>query len=490
MGKKGEQKYFISKEVLENFLKNKKILNEISKETNIPNYKLRYYLDLYNLEEYHRCIYCNSENVYSQFQNNKLVIFNICSSCKGLKISEGNNSRTYEEKKESRIKKQNTNLKLYGTKASFNNEKGKQTRLEINTIKKEETKKRELQKKGKKKPLKHEKYRNKEIFYKEYIKNNKSLYQLRSEWKCSVRVLLKYLHIHGFEERYNCINCGSSENLRERKGKNTFKYYSLCSICEHDRNSNIVTNTAIKKIDSKNISKEVLYDFHYNKFMPLSDIGIQLNVSKKHVKRLFDNFKLKEIIQCKYCGERDLNELIYIKNKPINLCKNHKSQICNSSPNNSSVSKISQRFFWEVYNRLDEKYKNNCYFFELNKEFRVKVSSFAKEHLEIKNNYYYYDFCIDYEDVKFVIEFQGNIFHAHPLIFKENDTPIPFHKELTAKQIWENDEKRCDYITALDHYLVYIWEREFKKDREFWINYCLDQINILYNNLDNIKGVN
>jgi very-short-patch-repair endonuclease len=61
-----------------------------------------------------------------------------------------------------------------------------------------------------------------------------------------------------------------------------------------------------------------------------------------------------------------------------------------------------------------------------------------------------------------IIEVNGDKFHANPMIYKENDTPHPFRKELLAKQIWEYDNKRMNFLKELGYNVYIIWENDVK----------------------------
>jgi len=49
------------------------------------------------------------------------------------------------------------------------------------------------------------------------------------------------------------------------------------------------------------------------------------------------------------------------------------------------------------------------------------------------------------------------------LIFKDNDNPNPFNKDLTSKDIWEKDEKRINEIKKYIKNVFIIWENDLKK---------------------------
>lgn len=485
------QQYKLSKEHLEYYTKELKLTkNEISKKENISIETLKRYYKIYDVEEYHKCLYCRDENIanlYQQYQKDIYVIFNICISCKSKKITEGWSKRTPEQNKEFIDKRKKVNLEKYGVENSFNNEKAEKTRKINNEIRKEQTKLKKLQIKGKRKPYKHEKYKNKEIFYKEYIENNKTLYELKREWKCKEKSLLKYLKFHGFEEKYKCGNCGSFENLKKRQGNDSFKYYELCSVCSSLKNSKSQIKYNNERRSRLNITKEVLEDLHYNQFKNINNISKTLNIDKKYIKRLFKEFKIDEIIQCSHCGETDKNNLCIVNKKYINLCKKCKSELCINETTLKSYSKISQELFWGIYNKLPFDFKKETYFAELNREYSEKIDIETKEILEIKNIRYFYDFFIKHDDIKIVIEFFGDRFHANPELYEATDQPLlSFKSDKLASDIWEDDTKREYFILNQNYYFILVWEKDFKKNKNFWIDYCMIHINSLYDNLENI----
>lgn len=84
--------------------------------------------------------------------------------------------------------------------------------------------------------------------------------------------------------------------------------------------------------------------------------------------------------------------------------------------------------------------------------------------LEKIGGFYKYDFCIP--ELKFIIEFNGDVFHGNPQLFNESDCPNPFDKTITAKQMWSNDKVKIDLAKSKGFDVMVIWERDYRNDPE------------------------
>jgi hypothetical protein len=126
-------------------------------------------------------------------------------------------------------------------------------------------------------------------------------------------------------------------------------------------------------------------------------------------------------------------------------------------------SNISQEFFNRINNQLnsDFRYATNGGEFKINRE---------------NGGIWVYDF-VDIKNKK-IIEYQGDEYHANPLKFSENDTPHPFRKNITAKNIWMKDEDKLK--TAIDngYEVLYVWDSEYSRvgeeNKNKIIEKCID----------------
>lgn len=84
--------------------------------------------------------------------------------------------------------------------------------------------------------------------------------------------------------------------------------------------------------------------------------------------------------------------------------------------------------------------------------------------LEKDGKNYLYDFCIP--ELKFIIEFNGDVFHGNPQLFNESDHPNPFNRALTAKQMWLNDKEKIDLAKSMGYDVMTIWESDYRNDLE------------------------
>ena len=91
-----------------------------------------------------------------------------------------------------------------------------------------------------------------------------------------------------------------------------------------------------------------------------------------------------------------------------------------------------------------------------------------------KNRSFFYDFCIP--ELKFIIEFNGDIFHGNPQLFNESDCPNPFDRTLTAKQMWLNDKEKIDLAKSKGFEVMIIWERDYRNDPETIMNNIIKTI--------------
>lgn len=128
--------------------------------------------------------------------------------------------------------------------------------------------------------------------------------------------------------------------------------------------------------------------------------------------------------------------------------------------NTSGRSASSQKLFKEIFNCIKNDYEE-IFFDTLNTEFGVKQ--------------YFLDFYV--KDVNRCIEFNGDSFHANPLIYKPDDKPHPYLKDIKAKELWAYDKKRLAEIENKGIMVLTVWEKEFRTEPTNTIQKCINFIN-------------
>jgi hypothetical protein len=134
----------------------------------------------------------------------------------------------------------------------------------------------------------------------------------------------------------------------------------------------------------------------------------------------------------------------------------------------SFYSKISQEFFNKLDKILREKY--TTYYATKNTEFGVNLSIGY-----VKLDYYI-------KELNLCIEFNGDLFHANPKVYKKDDCPNPFNKNLSAKEIWKNDKIRYNTLKKEKNInTIIVWQSEYEtlNINEF-INKNIKQNGILF----------
>ena len=130
----------------------------------------------------------------------------------------------------------------------------------------------------------------------------------------------------------------------------------------------------------------------------------------------------------------------------------------NSNNMCNGYSNISQ----ELFNILSQLYEDDTsvYYATKNKEYSIYY----------ENKRYIYDF-VDIKSKK-IIEFNGDLFHANPKYFTKYDNPNPLNKTKTAEQIWQHDDIKRQICELHGFKILYVWESEYKNDKENIINNC------------------
>ena len=144
-------------------------------------------------------------------------------------------------------------------------------------------------------------------------------------------------------------------------------------------------------------------------------------------------------------NERQLKWVNTMKNLP-NYDEIKLKRLSHFRHNNYGVSKSSQSFLWDLYNRLDNKDNRNIYFHELNYEYI----------LGIDREILFLDFFD--ADKKICVEYNGDYWH-----------------NLEKQKI--KDIKRQEILEKNGYKLILVWESDRNKDINFEINKCLEILN-------------
>lgn len=121
-------------------------------------------------------------------------------------------------------------------------------------------------------------------------------------------------------------------------------------------------------------------------------------------------------------------------------------------------SKVSQELFDILHKNF---IKNDIRYAKLNKEYSIIQD----------NKLYIYDY-VDLTNNK-IIEFNGDLYHANPNIYNDNDKPNPFN-DTYAKDIWNKDKLKYNVAKNNGFDLMYVWENDYRKNKNEMINKCLN----------------
>jgi hypothetical protein len=235
----------------------------------------------------------------------------------------------------------------------------------------------------------------------------------------------------------------------EEIGKN--KWNDYC-------NKQALSNSFEYKKEKFNWSKEQFDDFNKSRSVTL------INLIKKHGEEkgleIWNNYIERQRYTCTSYYFIETYGKIEGKEKYKNFCNNRIM----------TYSNISKELFDNISKILNNKYT----LYYANTEYEFFDSKNKKS--------YFLDFYI--EELKFGIEFNGDIFHANPEIYEKNDTPNPFN-EMTSEEIWEKNLEKNLFISNQINDLMIIWESELKdKGMERIVLEVIQRIEKLKNNLE------
>lgn len=95
---------------------------------------------------------------------------------------------------------------------------------------------------------------------------------------------------------------------------------------------------------------------------------------------------------------------------------------------------------------------------------------------EVNFDNYLYDFT-DLESKK-IIEFNGDYWHANPRRYSEDSlVNHPGKKNLTAKEIWDKDQRKIEFAKSKGFDVLVIWESEFCDNYNETLNKCMEFLN-------------
>jgi hypothetical protein len=133
----------------------------------------------------------------------------------------------------------------------------------------------------------------------------------------------------------------------------------------------------------------------------------------------------------------------------------------------NGFSKISQDLFNILLKNYDDDDKDNIFFAKFNGEF-----SLPREN----GGLWLYDFT-DLKNKK-IIEFNGDMYHGNPNTYDADDTPHPFRKDTTAKEIWAKDEIKLNVAKNNGFDVLVVWDSEYRwGSKSLIINKCVNFLN-------------
>jgi hypothetical protein len=258
-----------------------------------------------------------------------------------------------------------------------------------------------------------------------------------------------------------------------------------------------VCKNKIKQLNSKHISKCFGDDKAYRvKFI---NHNFPLTKDVNFLRESYENQKDSIPILCKKVGGLDFKSMVYLLNffsikvrsiketRVLKEYKERKDATCikkygavnplsrGTEPfhkrNKTVIDKYGVENVWQCIDDFIDSYGSRSKISSLNNriskilelsgidyepEFKIKYE------FESKVKWKFYDFRIG----NYLLEINGDYWHANPSKFKESDVFKFPKKELRAKEIWDLDKYKKEIAEDCGFNVIYLWESDINKTND------------------------
>jgi len=131
----------------------------------------------------------------------------------------------------------------------------------------------------------------------------------------------------------------------------------------------------------------------------------------------------------------------------------------------------------------------------LSEAFQDSRSNLEKEHEQIffdygfLNSEVFEDYIVDYCDKfhKIIVEVYGDFWHCNPNQWKAEDINPVIRK--SAKDIWEKDQRKIDFLKTKGYKVYTLWETDLKKKNFSIEKFLAETLNLTSNVKDEFRGL-
>jgi G:T-mismatch repair DNA endonuclease (very short patch repair protein) len=244
----------------------------------------------------------------------------------------------------------------------------------------------------------------KNTLFNEYVVKMKSLPEIKRDYNISYNNIVFLLDYHGIKKRSMKV---SSKQISSKKYKRTcLTKYGVDNVSK------------LQFIKDKKRHRRINFSKNIENFVSLRDVILSSSINIRENNNIDENIK------------RDLQDLYKIcYNYWLNLTDEQKDFL---------MDKIYSSIESKITNCLDK--LNITY----TRRFMV-----GRRFFDIKIN-------------NILIDVNGDIWHANPKLYKENDKiTFPF-KKVKAKHIWQKDKSKKELAESYGYKVFYIWESDIK----------------------------
>jgi G:T-mismatch repair DNA endonuclease (very short patch repair protein) len=193
---------------------------------------------------------------------------------------------------------------------------------------------------------------------------------------------------------------------------------------------------------------------------------------KLHTKETIDRLKLScgESSKLKWENKEYRNKVIKSTSKPRNPSfgkeqSKRVTQWYKNNPEQIDLRRESMKKSWLNGKIISNGY--SCNRSKIQESLLKDIEKIYGQKLPIKTlrfsdgSYLFPDIII--EDIGLIIELYGNFWHASPKRYLPDDI---IYRGITAKEIWNRDNKRLEKLTLLKYQVIIIWEYEYTNNKE------------------------